>query len=126
MPTKSVTDSYKIDRYTGWKEDAGRTRSLRSALQAACGDEVEIDLDWLGTDAGVMHRVSADVALYYGIVPVCELDGELVIAVCSVRAARARKELPALLGKKLRFVIADAAVIAHTIDTNYSPLQLTA
>ena len=123
-------DSYKLPRHTGWQADPHRARSLQAALAndngTADGTDIEIDLEWLGTDATVLHRLSPDLALAYGTVPVCQLEGQLVLAVCPTRAARAKKELPAILGKKIRFVLADPAAIAQTIETNYSPLQLTA
>lgn len=130
---KAMPDSYKLfsaaattTRHTGWQADPHRARSLKAALAGGGQADVEIDLEWLGTDATVLHRLSPDVALAYGTVPVCEMDGQLILAVSECRAGRARKELPALLGKKIRFVLADVAVIAATIETNYSPMQLTA
>jgi hypothetical protein len=81
-----------------------------------------VDLHEIGVDTTALSLVPADVARTYGVVPVRAIDDQLILATTQAAHDRALAELPALLRRQLKFVIADGRDISMAIAEHYEPL----
>jgi type IV pilus assembly protein PilB len=77
------------------------------------------DLDEFGIDAQAVEHLPRQVAVRYHVIPVRMLGDELVIAVDEAAYPEVAKELIALLGSKLIFVLSSHTQIARAIRSYY-------
>ena len=81
----------------------------------------EVDLPSVGVDAQALAHVPRHVATRFRVIPLRCVRGELVLAADPGGLAWAESELPALLRKKVRFVLADSADIGQAMRAYYPP-----
>jgi type IV pilus assembly protein PilB len=87
------------------------------------GELDTVDLEAVGVDAQVVVHVPADVAGEFRVIPVRASAEELVIATADPSYRQALTEVPRRLGRRVKFVLADAAQVERAIRTYYPPLQ---
>ena len=85
-----------------------------------------VDLDQVGIDAQAIVHVPADVASQFRAIPLRASAEELVVATADPSFRQALTELPRRLGRRVKFVLADAAQVDRALRTYYPPLQATA
>ena len=78
-----------------------------------------VDLTKIGVDAQAVGHVPSEVARQFGVVPLRRFQEQLVIATTQEGLARARADLPRLLGKQIKFVTADPAQLGDAIAAYY-------
>ena len=78
-----------------------------------------VDLDAIGVDAQAVAHLPRGLAAAYGAIPVRTFKDQMVIAASDTTHERASAELPPLLHKKVKFVLADPEQIREAIRTYY-------
>ncbi len=86
----------------------------------------KVDLTKIGVDAQAVGHVPAELAHHFGAVPLRCFQDQLVIATTEQGLTRARAELPRLLGKQVKFVIADPRQLDDAIAAYYPAARQTA
>jgi hypothetical protein len=85
-----------------------------------------VDLNRIGIDAQAIAHMPAALAIQFRAVPLRCHEDQLVVATCEQVLARSRVEMPALLGKQVKFVIAKPAQLDEAIAAYYPSTSLTA
>jgi hypothetical protein len=78
-----------------------------------------VDLTRIGIDAQAIAHVPADLAMQFRAVPLRCHEDQLVVATCPRGLPRASAELPALIGKQVKFVLADPQQLDEAIAAYY-------
>jgi type IV pilus assembly protein PilB len=81
----------------------------------------EVDLKTLGIDAQSMAHLPRALAEEFHVVPVRSFRDQLVVAADQAGLARASNELPKLLSKSIKLVVASRASIDAAIREYYAP-----
>jgi hypothetical protein len=89
-------------------------------------DTPKVDLHRIGVDTQAIAHIPADLAVQFRAVPLRCHEDQLVVATCPRGLARASAELPALIGKQVKFVIADPAQLDEAIAACYPSAFRTA
>jgi hypothetical protein len=93
---------------------------------STAADTPAVDLNRIGVDAQAVAHLPADLAIQFRAVPLRCHEDQLVVATSPRGLARASAELPALLGKQVRFVIAEPEQIDEALAAYYPATLRTA
>lgn len=97
-----------------------RPEHIWKAWAAQTTDVVQrVDLKEVGIDAQAAARIPAEVARRLGVIAVRASQGQLVVATSDVCFEEAAVALPTLITTKLKFVLADAALVQDAIERYY-------
>ena len=94
-------------------------QDIVEALAIQAGME-RVDLTKLKIKDEVLRRVTSDVAKFYNIVPVRELDGTLVVAMADPLNLRVLDDLRQILGCEVKGAISNGTDVAASLKANYS------
>ena len=83
----------------------------------------KVDLTRIGVDAQAVGHVPAELARRFGVVPLRRVGQQLVLATTETGLALASAELPKLLDKQVKFVVADAGQLNEAIAAYYPPTR---
>jgi hypothetical protein len=86
----------------------------------------KVDLTRVGVDAQAVGDVPTELAHRFGVVPLRCFQGQLVVAASERGLARAEAELPALLKKQVKFVVADGKQLDDALAAYYPAPMRTA
>lgn len=89
-------------------------------------DTPTVDLNRIGVDTQAVAHVPADLAVQFRAVPLRCHGDQLVVATCERGLARASAELPGLVGKQVKFVLAEPAQLDEAIAAYYPSAFRTA
>jgi len=89
-------------------------------------DTPRVDLTRIGVDAQAVAHLPADLAVQFRAVPLRCHEDQLVVATSEGGVGRASAELPQLLGKHVKFVVADPAQLDEAIAAYYPTAFRTA
>jgi hypothetical protein len=78
-----------------------------------------VDLHRIGVDVQAVAHLPADLAVQFRAVPLRCHEDQLVVATCERGLARAAAELPALIGKQVKFVVAEPSQLDEVIVAYY-------
>ena len=78
-----------------------------------------INLETVGIDMQSLVHVPEEIARGFGVVPVRAVDNDLILAASVETIERAAEQLPRLLGKRVKFVLATAQDVQLAIRTAY-------
>lgn len=78
-----------------------------------------------GVDAQAVAQLPETLARRFQVIPIRHYEQRLIAAVSEESAERARAEMPALLGRRIDFVLADAGEIERALDEYYPTLPLS-
>ena len=79
-----------------------------------------IDLPKLKINAEIIKRVPAEVAKFYNIIPVREVDGALVVAMADPLNLRVLDDLRQIVGQEVRGVVSNQADVSASYKANYA------
>lgn len=83
-----------------------------------------VDLAKIGVDAQAAGGISTELAHDFGVIPLRWFGEQLVVATTEHALPRAQSELPRLLGKQVKFVVADAQQLDDALVAYYpAPLR---
>jgi type IV pilus assembly protein PilB len=92
--------------WQAWSEQLGQCREL-------------VDLASVGIDTQSLVHVPFEVAQRFGVVPVRMTGNDLILAASLETIDQAVMQLPKLLGKRLKFVVADHNEVRSAIANSY-------
>jgi type IV pilus assembly protein PilB len=83
-----------------------------------------VDLTRIGVDAQAVGSVPTEIAHRYGVVPLRCFEDQLVVATTEPALPAARSDLPRLLGKQVKFVVAERRQLDDALAAYYpAPLR---
>ena len=85
-----------------------------------------VNLNEIGIDAQSVLSLPKPLATRYNVIPVRSFGDQVVMAADPATAATAADELPALIQKQIKIVLADPAQVAQAIRRYYHPFLTTA
>lgn len=84
----------------------------------------QVDLTKIGVDAQAVTSVPTALAHQFGVVPLRCFQDQLVVATTEHALPHARSDLPRLLGKQVKFVVAEGKQLDDAIAAYYpAPLR---
>lgn len=84
----------------------------------------KVDLTKIGVDAQAVGSLPTALAHQFGVVPLRCFRDQLVVATTETALPRAKLDLPRLLGKQVKFVVADVKQLDDAIAAYYpAPLR---
>jgi hypothetical protein len=86
----------------------------------------QVDLQAIGIDAQALSYLPRGLAVAYGVIPLRTFKDQLVLAATPDSLKRAKSELPGLLVKKVKFVLAEPAQVREAITTYYPRTTVSA
>ena len=86
----------------------------------------KVDLTKVGVDAQAVAHLPGALAHQFGVVPLRSFENQLVVATAEHGLTRARAEVPRLLGRQVKFVVAERAQLDDALAAYYPPQLRTA
>lgn len=79
-----------------------------------------VDLTKLKISQDIIRRVPPDVAKFYNVIPIREVDGALIVAMADPLNLRVLDDLRSIVGSEVRGAVSNQADVAASWKTNYS------
>jgi type IV pilus assembly protein PilB len=94
-------------------------QDIVEALGIQMGME-KVDLSKIKIPENVLRKISADVARFYNIIPIKEVDGTLVVAMADPLNIRILDDLQQITGMPVKGAVSNPTDIANAWKTNYT------
>lgn len=94
-------------------------QDIIEALGVQAGME-RVDLTKLKISDEVIRKISPDVARFYNVVPIREVDGELVVAMADPLNLQILDDIEQIAGQKVRGAVSNEQDVQEAWKTNYS------
>ena len=82
----------------------------------------KVNLSQIGIDTQSIIHLPKHLASIFRAIPIRSFGDELVVAICEENLGDAVAQLPGLLGKKVKFVLADSWEIDLALKSYYPPI----
>ncbi len=94
-------------------------QDIIEALGVQAGME-RVDLNKLKISDEVIRKLSADVARFYNVIPIREIDGELVVAMADPLNLQILDDIEQIVGQKVRGAVSNEQDVNAAWKNNYS------